>query len=84
MKIGGTSVTWALLCPTNEKRMIVSLDTSKLNKILWIDEKNLTARIQAGINGQELEGKVNIIFFFLCSRKIDSFVSFCIANKFLL
>lgn len=27
---GGTSVTWALLCPKNEKRMIVSLDTSQL------------------------------------------------------
>jgi alkyldihydroxyacetonephosphate synthase len=27
---GGTSVTWALLCPTNEKRMIISLDTQKL------------------------------------------------------
>jgi alkyldihydroxyacetonephosphate synthase len=27
---GGTSVTWALMCPKNEKRMIVSLDTSKL------------------------------------------------------
>lgn len=52
---GGTSVTWALMCPTNEGRMIISLDTSLLNKILWIDEKNLTARIQAGINGQELE-----------------------------
>ena len=35
--------------------MIVSLDTSQLNKILWIDEKNLTACIQSGINGQELE-----------------------------
>jgi len=52
---GGTSVTWALMCPTNENRMIVSLDTSQLNKILWVDEKNLTARIQSGINGQELE-----------------------------
>lgn len=52
---GGTSVTWALLCPTNEKRMIVSLDTSKLNKIIWVDEKNLTAKIQCGITGQELE-----------------------------
>lgn len=36
---GGTSVTWALMCPKNENRMIVSLDTSQLNKILWIDEK---------------------------------------------
>lgn len=52
---GGTSVTWALMCPKNEGRMIVSLDTSLLNKILWVDEKNLTARIQSGINGQELE-----------------------------
>ena len=30
MNYGGTSVTWALMCPTNEKRMIVSLDTSLL------------------------------------------------------
>ncbi|RNA36909.1 alkyldihydroxyacetonephosphate peroxisomal isoform X1 [Brachionus plicatilis] len=52
---GGTSVTWALLCPKNENRMIISLDTCMLNKILWIDENNLTARIQSGINGQELE-----------------------------
>ena len=27
---GGTSVTWALMCPKNEGRMIVSLDTSLL------------------------------------------------------
>jgi len=52
---GGTSVTWALMCPTNESRMILSLDTSQMNKILWIDEKNLTARVQSGINGQDLE-----------------------------
>lgn len=30
------------------------------NKILWVDEKNLTARIQAGINGQELERQVSV------------------------
>jgi alkyldihydroxyacetonephosphate synthase len=52
---GGTSVTWALLCPSNEKRMIVSVDTSQMNKILYLDEKNLTARIQSGIIGQDLE-----------------------------
>ena len=46
------------MCPKNEKRMIVSLDTSQLNKIIWVDEKNLTARIQSGINGQELERQV--------------------------
>lgn len=25
------------------------------NRILWVDEKNLTARIEAGIIGQDLE-----------------------------
>jgi FAD/FMN-containing dehydrogenase len=29
------------------------------NKILWIDEKNLTARVQSGMIGQELERQVN-------------------------
>jgi alkyldihydroxyacetonephosphate synthase len=64
---GGTSVTWALLCPANEKRMIVSVDTSQMNKILYLDEKNLTARIQSGIIGQDLErelGKKGIRNYF--------------------
>lgn len=52
---GGTSVSGALLCPENELRMIVSLDTSQMNRILWIDHQNLTARIEAGIFGQDLE-----------------------------
>ncbi|RWS10319.1 alkyldihydroxyacetonephosphate synthase: peroxisomal-like isoform X1 [Dinothrombium tinctorium] len=52
---GGTSVTGALECPPNELRMIVSLDTSQMNNILWIDHQNLTAKIEAGIIGQDLE-----------------------------
>nr|XP_033802067.1 alkyldihydroxyacetonephosphate synthase, peroxisomal [Geotrypetes seraphini] len=52
---GGTSVCNALECPEDEKRTIVSLDTSQMNRILWIDEKNLTAHIEAGIIGQDLE-----------------------------
>jgi len=28
------------------------------NEILWVDEKNLTARVQSGIIGQELERQV--------------------------
>ena len=76
---GGTSVTWALLCPTNEKRMIVSVDTSQMNKILYLDEKNLTARIQSGIIGQDLErelGKKGSVRFnrwaLPCSLLLDS------------
>lgn len=30
------------------------------NQILWIDEKNLTARVEAGIVGQDLERLVSI------------------------
>uniref|UniRef100_A0A8B9QMJ2 Alkylglycerone-phosphate synthase n=1 Tax=Apteryx owenii TaxID=8824 RepID=A0A8B9QMJ2_APTOW len=52
---GGTSVSSALECPEEEKRTIVSLDTSQMNRILWIDEKNLTACVEAGIVGQDLE-----------------------------
>ncbi|XP_065322931.1 alkyldihydroxyacetonephosphate synthase, peroxisomal-like isoform X2 [Gordionus sp. m RMFG-2023] len=51
---GGTSVTEALICPENDERIIISLDTSQMAKILWINEYNLTARVQAGIIGQEL------------------------------
>lgn len=29
------------------------------NRILWIDEKNLTARVEAGIVGQDLERLVS-------------------------
>ncbi|KAG7258296.1 hypothetical protein CRUP_002591 [Coryphaenoides rupestris] len=45
---GGTSVSSALECPLEETRSIVSLDTSQMNRILWLDEKNLTAHVEAG------------------------------------
>ncbi|CAG09989.1 unnamed protein product [Tetraodon nigroviridis] len=56
---GGTSVSSALECPPEELRSIVSLDTSQMNRILWIDEKDLTARVEAGIIGQDLERLLN-------------------------
>ncbi|XP_006636551.1 alkyldihydroxyacetonephosphate synthase, peroxisomal [Lepisosteus oculatus] len=56
---GGTSVSSALECPPEENRTIVSLDTSQMNRILWIDEKNLTAHVEAGIIGQDLERQLN-------------------------
>ena len=52
---GGTSVSSALLLPRKEKRMIVSVDMRRMNKILWVDEENALARIQTGITGLELE-----------------------------
>lgn len=56
---GGTSVSNALECPKDEQRMIVSLDMKCMNRVLWIDEVNLAAHIEAGIIGQELERQVN-------------------------
>ncbi|XP_074639266.1 alkyldihydroxyacetonephosphate synthase, peroxisomal-like [Acropora palmata] len=56
---GGTSVSNALECPDTEKRMIISLDMTKMKKILWVDEENLVAHIEAGIIGQELEQQLN-------------------------
>lgn len=32
-------------------RMIVSLDMSRMNKILWVDKDNMIACVQAGIRG---------------------------------
>ncbi|XP_046403429.1 alkyldihydroxyacetonephosphate synthase [Ischnura elegans] len=52
---GGTSVTGAVSCPENESRTIVSLDTSQMNRILWLDRDNLLACCEAGIIGQDLE-----------------------------
>lgn len=55
---GGTSVTGALECPANERRMIISLDTSQMGRILWLDEKNLTACCECGIIGQDLDRRL--------------------------
>nr|XP_002749324.3 alkyldihydroxyacetonephosphate synthase, peroxisomal isoform X1 [Callithrix jacchus] len=55
---GGTSVSYGLMCPADETRTIISLDTSQMNRILWVDENNLTAHVEAGITGQELERRL--------------------------
>ncbi|XP_065920530.1 alkyldihydroxyacetonephosphate synthase, peroxisomal-like [Dysidea avara] len=52
---GGTNVSGALECPEEERRTIVSLDMTQMDKILWIDEENLTVHVEAGIVGQDLE-----------------------------
>jgi alkyldihydroxyacetonephosphate synthase len=49
---GGTCVTEALMCPTNEHRMIVSVDMKRMNRILWIDSVNQMACIEAGAVGR--------------------------------
>ena len=49
----------ALECPQDEQRPIISLDMTEMDRILWVDEKNLTAHVEAGIIGQDLERRVS-------------------------
>lgn len=59
---GGTNVSGALECPAEERRPVISLDMTEMDRILWIDEENLTAHIEAGIIGQDLERMVTCGF----------------------
>ncbi len=52
---GGNSVSQALLCPENENRMIISVDMSEMSKVKWIDFATMTACVEAGANGLDLE-----------------------------
>jgi alkyldihydroxyacetonephosphate synthase len=51
---GGTNVTDALRCPDGETRPIVSVDMSRMNRVLWIDPVNRMACIQAGMVGRHI------------------------------
>ncbi|MDH4054535.1 MAG: FAD-binding oxidoreductase [Gammaproteobacteria bacterium] len=51
---GGTNVSNALSCREREDRMIVSVDMSRMNRILWIDPQNHMACIQAGAVGRNI------------------------------
>jgi alkyldihydroxyacetonephosphate synthase len=55
---GGTNVTDALRCPPTEQRMIVSVDLSRLNRIVWIDPVNQMACIQAGAVGRHIQAQL--------------------------
>ena len=55
---GGTNVTNALRPPKDETRMIVSVDTRRMNVIESLDQENLLVTVQAGITGK-LETQLN-------------------------
>ena len=58
---GGTTVSQSLLCDPNEKRMILAVNVSLMNKVLSIDASNLTVRVQAGCVGSHLEKSLNAL-----------------------
>lgn len=55
---GGTTVTLAVNCPVDEKRMIISLDMREMNAIKWVDFENMTACIEAGACGEDIEERL--------------------------
>jgi len=40
-----------LMIPTEEKRMVISCDMTRMNKIKWVDKENSIACVEAGIYG---------------------------------
>ena len=52
---GNSNVSKALVIPETEKRMVVALDMTRMTKIKWVDKTNMTACVEAGIRGVELE-----------------------------
>ena len=52
---GGTNVTKATTSPEHEKRAIAALDTTQMNRMLWIDREGMMACFECGIVGQDLE-----------------------------
>ena len=55
---GGTNVTDALRCAPGETRTIVSVDMRRMDQILWIDEENRMACIQAGAVGRHIQDRL--------------------------
>src|ERR1044072_5473745 len=51
---GGTNVTDALRCSDDEKRVIVSVDMRRMNRVRWIDPENMMACIEAGAVGRHI------------------------------
>jgi alkyldihydroxyacetonephosphate synthase len=51
---GGTNVTEALRCDSQESRTILSVDMKRMNRIRWIDRTNMMACIEAGAVGRHI------------------------------
>ena len=52
---GGTSISGSLEAPAEERRTVISLDLSRLGRVLAVDAASRLAQIQAGAFGPDLE-----------------------------
>jgi alkyldihydroxyacetonephosphate synthase len=56
---GGTSISGSLEASAQERRTVISLDVSRLRRVLAVDAPSGLARIQAGAFGPDLERQLN-------------------------
>jgi alkyldihydroxyacetonephosphate synthase len=56
---GGTSISGSLEAPAAERRPVISLDLSRLRRVLTIDAASGLARVEAGAFGPDLERQLN-------------------------
>ncbi len=52
---GGSNIAGSLHAPEDETRPVISVDLGRLNQVISIDEESGLARIQAGVQGPDLE-----------------------------
>jgi alkyldihydroxyacetonephosphate synthase len=56
---GGTSISGSLEAAAEERRTVISLDLSRLSRVLDVDAASRLARVQAGAFGPDLERQLN-------------------------
>jgi alkyldihydroxyacetonephosphate synthase len=56
---GGTNISGSLEAPGDEERTVVSLDVTRMDRVLEIDDVSRIARVQAGAFGPALEAQLN-------------------------
>src|SRR5690606_32202137 len=56
---GGSHTAGSLTPPAAEQRTVVSLDLGRMNRVLEVDEEAGLARIQAGVQGPDMEDQLN-------------------------
>ena len=53
---GGTNITLSVnYTKDGNQRLYVSLDTTQMNRLLWVDKQSMLACFESGITGQDLE-----------------------------
>jgi len=56
---GGTNISGSLEAPRNERRPVISVDMSRMCRVLEIDEVSKLARIECGALGPDIEKHLN-------------------------